>query len=582
MILDKIVILDEALINKIAAGEVIERPASIVKELIENSIDAGAKKIFIELKEAGKSLIKITDDGAGMSKNDARLSWQRHATSKIKNANDLFSIHTLGFRGEALASIAAVSSLAITTREDDSVSGSKITIRAGVLVSEEDAGCPKGTEIEVKDLFFNTPARKKYLMAMEAEMPYVTDIVTRYAMINPGIHFKLVHNGRELINYPSTRDWLSKINFIYGSRVSRELISVDSGVGNFHITGFISKPVLSKSTKDDQAIYVNKRFIKKNNTISSAINDAYHTLMMVNRYPVAIINIDVPAEKTDVNVHPQKSEIRIQHEKELYQAVFDSVKLSLGKNDIVPEVLKEETDRKLREFSPAAIADYIANEKEKKHIYPVEDTKQQLLVKEDDTAEFARLPEMKILGIVNKTYIIAETEGNLFLIDQHAAAERILYEKFSEQLKAKKVDIQEILTPELVEVTPKQFSLAVQNLDFLSGLGYKIEEFGNNTLLVRAIPVILGRQFDKLLFIDFIEELSEKNRPETLESFFHAKIARMSCRTAIKAGDDITLPQIKKYIQGLDDAKVYTCPHGRPIMIKWSFYELEKMFKRVV
>lgn len=525
VVLNKIIILDESLINKIAAGEVIERPASIVKELIENAIDAKTKHIFIDVKEGGKSYIKVSDNGQGMSKKDAELSWHRHSTSKIKTVDDLFAINSLGFRGEALGSIAAISELSIITKPENEVKGIKITVKAGKKISKEVIGCPQGTTIEVKNLFFNTPARKKYLKSMEVELRHIIDIVTRYALIHPEIHFKLYHHSKEILNAPFANEFIN-LSYVYGN-ISKEFLRIESQ-NKFIITGFISKPSISKSTKNDQSIYVNKRYIK-NSTISTAINDAYKTLMMVKRFPVVILNIEIPSKYTDVNVHPQKSEIRIQNEQHLYQEVFEAVRTTLQKNDLIPQTLSPGI-KKIVDFAPAS----------RKH-YTIE-PKQKLLVRESDGS---KLPGMNILGVVNKTYILAEIPGHLLLIDQHAAAERIIYEKFMEQLKNKKVNVQELLNQYILEVTPKQFNTAISNQEFLHELGYFFEEFGKNTLIVKKIPVVLGKQFDKNLFLDFVDELEKSKKPVTLDMFFHNKIASIACRTAIKAGDNITEPQIK-------------------------------------
>lgn len=559
-----IIILDEALINKIAAGEVIERPSSIVKELIENSIDAESTEIFIEAKEGGKSFLKINDNGAGMNKEDAKLSWHRHSTSKLKKADDLFSIHTLGFRGEALASMAAVSDLTIISKQEQDLSGIKINVLGGKEISVEKIGCKKGTAIIIKNLFFNTPARKKYLKSIEIELKFIIDIITRYALLYPEIHFKFIHNDNLVLNYPSVRDELANISFIYGKEIAKNLIEV-SYENKFRISGYISKPTLNKSTKSMQSIFVNNRYVKKNSIISSAIEDAYHASMMVNRHPIVILKIEIDPKDTDVNVHPQKAEIRIQNEKYLYQDVYDAIKNKLGQSDLIPDALEE---KKIHDFGF-----------EKSYL---DTTQQQLLIKENLVMQTEKLSGIKILGIIHKTYIIAEIPGNLILIDQHAAAERILYEKFSKQLKDKKVITQELLNPEVLEISSKQFITIKSNLEKLKALGYIVEDFGNNTVLVRTVPVVLGRQFNKHMFLDFVDEL-DKGKLDSLDKFFHDKIARMSCRTAIKAGDVIELPEIKKYVEEIFSNNFpSTCPHGRPIVIKWSFYELEKMFKRVV
>lgn len=560
-----IIILDESLVNKIAAGEVIERPASIVKELIENSLDAGATKIFIEITEAGKSKIKITDNGHGMSKEDVLLSYKQHATSKIKSIKDLFSIRTLGFRGEALSSIASVSETFISSKREEDLSGLKVLVVGGNLVEKKELGMPTGTVIEVNNLFFNTPARKKYLKNDDLELSHMTEIVTKYALINPQVHFKLSHENRLLLETLGNNDWDSTIMSLYGNESYKNLIHVDYKENGFRIKGFISKPSLTKPTKNEQSIYVNKRYIKKNQVISDAINNAYHTMVMVNRYPVAIMDIETSVEETDVNVHPQKAEIRVNNENALYEAVFNAVKSKLSNVDLIASI----QDIKLSDF----VSD-------KNYFVP---DSQGLLVKEERIAESKILNELKVLGIMNKTYIVGEMSGAMVLIDQHAAAERILYERFTDELKAEAVKTQKLLISELVHLSPKLFQTAKTFRPLLLELGYDTEDFGVSTIMVNTIPVVLGRQFNKTSFLDIIDDLDKNGEPRSLEEFFHKRFARMACRTAIKAGDEITMPQIKKYVQDLGDLNVpYTCPHGRPIIVKISFYEVEKMFKRVV
>jgi DNA mismatch repair protein MutL len=552
------------LINKIAAGEVIERPASIVKELIENSIDANASSIFIEAKEGGKSYLKISDNGKGMNKVDAKICWHRHSTSKIKNSTDLFSINTLGFRGEALASIASVSDMTIITKTESEISGIKINILGGKEILNETTAAKTGTNIEIKNLFFNTPARKKYLKTIETELNQITDIITRYALIYPKIHFKFKHENKEILNFPVFKDNLSNISSIYGKDIAKNLIKIDYS-NIFKIKGYVSKPSLSRSNRSMQSIYVNNRYIKKNTTISSAIEDAFHSSMMVNRHPITILSIDVDSNKTDVNVHPQKAEIRIQNEKDLYKDVYDAIRNSLENEDLIVKPLLEKK-----------VFDYNFDDGF------VDATKQKLLIKEENSIQTSKQPDMKILGIIKKTYIVAEIPGNIILIDQHAAAERILYENYTNELKNNEVITQELLDPAILELTPKQFLVCKNNIEKLGQLGFITEEFGTNTVIVRTIPIILGRQFDKSLFFDFLLEI-DKGKLNSLHLYYHERIARMSCRNAIKAGDTIELPQIKKYVQEIfSKGFPSTCPHGRPIVIKWSFYDLEKMFKRVV
>jgi DNA mismatch repair protein MutL len=460
--------------------------------------------------------------------------------------------------------MASVSDFSVITKTENSISGLKIDIKGGKMLSEEKIGCRKGTTIIIKDIFFNTPARKKYLKSIESELSAITDIITRYALIYPEIHFKFTHDSKIILEYPSVQDELSNISYIYGKEVSRNLIKIEHQ-NVFKITGYISKPSLTRSTKSMQSIYVNKRYVKKNSAISNAVQDAYHGSLMTNRYPIVILKIEIDAEKTDVNVHPQKAEIRIQDEKELYKDVYDAVKNALGKSDLIPNAL---TEKKINDFS---FEDSY-----------LDASQQKLLIKETAELKTKKLENIKILGIINKTYIIAEIPGNIILIDQHAAAERILYEEFTKQLKNKKIITQELLNPEVLELSSKQFLSVKSNIDKLKELGFSAEEFGPNSILIRTIPVLLGRHFDKDIFLDFADELNN-GKSKSLEDFFHEKIARMSCRKAIKAGDIIELSEIKRYVEKIfSDNFPSTCPHGRPIVIKWSFYELEKMFKRVV
>ncbi|MCM2325515.1 MAG: DNA mismatch repair endonuclease MutL [Candidatus Woesearchaeota archaeon] len=559
-----IIVLDESTVSKIAAGEVIERPASIVKELIENSIDAGSSQISIEADNGGIDRIKISDDGVGMSNEDVSLCWKKHTTSKLKDANDLFSIDTLGFRGEALFSISSVSEISITSRREEDRIGRRIIVQGGNLLLDEPFGCQKGTIIEIKNLFFNTPARKKYLKPKENELSHISDVVSKYALIHPEIRFRLISSGKTLIETLGNGQ-IEAISCVLGKDVAKNMVAIAYDLGKLNITGYITKPILTRATKNEQSIYVNKRYIK-NSVISNAINNAFHTRVMVGRYPIAILNIEIDPNEIDVNVHPQKTQIRIKNEKEVYDAVFSSVKDALCAVEHIPSA----ENVRLSDFSQAAEPKYDFSEN------------QQMLVKEESEVKSPNFAEMKILGIVNRTYIIAETAGGMLMIDQHAAAERILYERFTLQLREKDVKTQRLLSDEIIEITPKLFQLALKNRDLLKELGYETEEFGQNSLRVSTVPIVLGRQFDKTRFIDYLYDL-EKGKPESLEKFFHARVARMACRTAIKAGDDITLPEIKKYVQELMAMDIpYNCPHGRPIMVKISLYELEKMFKRIV
>jgi DNA mismatch repair protein MutL len=503
-----------------------------------------------------------------MNQHDAKICCERHATSKISDFQDLFNIKTLGFRGEALSSIAAVSILTLSTRKEEDIAGSRIAIEGGKFLGASEIGCPKGTTVEVKDLFYNTPARKKFLQNKENETEAIIEVAERYALAYPEVAFRLTEGSHTLLNAPATVDKLSRIANIFGQEFAKQLISFEEERKGMRISGFISKPSLTRASKDYQIFYFNRRLIKKNTAISEALQDAYKTLVMVGRNPVAIISIDIDASDIDVNVHPQKAEIRLNDEQLIYEFAHDSISKALSSISLVPEV-RLANDMQLTMFENQSKG------------YRTEDSEQQLLVKENASVKPNLLPEMRILGIINKTYIVAEMQGSLIFIDQHAAAERILYEEFMEDLRNRKVKVQKLIVPEIQSLSPKQHLAAIKNSEHLASLGYSIEDYGKDTVRINSIPVVLGRQFNKDLFIDFVEEMSGR-KIASLEDFFHKKIARMACRTAIKAGDDLTLPQIKDYVVRLLSKNIpYTCPHGRPILLRWSTYDLEKMFKRI-
>ena len=496
--MSKIKVLDDALISKIAAGEVIERPASVVKELVENSIDAGAKNITIELKEGGKSLIRVTDDGSGMDEEDATVAFDRHSTSKIESEKDLFDINSLGFRGEALASIASVSEVVMKTKVAKSIIGTRVEIK-GNEVTVSEVGTPKGTAIRVKSLFYNTPARKKYLKTIDNELAKVVDVVTRFALGYPDIFFKLIHNDREVLSSPATTNTRNNVANIYGKHIAKELLQVDFSTADIEVMGFISKPSTTKPNKSYQTIFVNNRFIS-NKTISDAIHDAYHSLLMKNRHPIAILNITIEPKKIDVNVHPTKREIRLSKEQEVYDAVFNAIRKTLRNEDLIPEVKPKDSTQEV------LIAKKEIGKKDDKPIKYKPKEKDQTLLKEEPTKVITKtLPDMAIVGQVQDSFIIADSEQGMFVIDQHAAEERVNYERFMNQLKDKKVGVQQLLNSIVVELSPKETKVVERNLEVLNKLGFKTQEFGKNTFVVRTFPTILAKQQDKELFMIPVE-----------------------------------------------------------------------------
>ncbi len=566
-------LLDQSLINKIAAGEVIERPASVVKELIENAIDADASQITVEVKEGGKSFIKVSDNGNGMGKEDLKISIERHSTSKIKDVNDLFNINTLGFRGEALASIGAVSQLSIISKTIDK-DAHQISVENGKIIEEKTVGAPQGTIVEVNNLFFNTPARKKYLKTIQQELSHITDIVTRYALINYKIFFKLIHNGNVLINSAATDSLLNNIVEIYGKDVAKDLIEIDYKVKNMHVKGYVAKPSTTRSDKNHISVYVNGRYIY-NKTITNALMDAFHTLLNVNRYPVAVINIEIDAGLIDVNVHPTKKEIRLSIENQIYENVFTAIRNTLTKAELIPDIREEEMTQKVLVETITAV------QKQKPKANFVKQESQVTLQTTDSIIDDEKLP-IRILGIVHNCYIIGEDKEGFVVIDQHAAHERVLYEKFMMQLFDKNVKTQQLISPIHVELSPSDSLVLKGNLEIVKKLGFNVEEFGNNSFIIRTVPIVMSRQQDKNVLLDVIDEL-HSTKVKTFDEVKEKIITRMACRAAVKQGDEIGLAEVKNIIKQLYKCNIaFTCPHGRPVIVRMTISELEKKFRRRV
>ena len=593
--------LDNNLINQIAAGEVIERPASVVKELLENSLDAHSTKITVEIKESGFTLIKITDNGNGMGKEDAKLCIERHATSKIKNADDLFKINTLGFRGEALASIASVSNLTLTTKQKEAREAYQISVEAGRIYNEKELGHPDGTKIEIKDLFFNVPARKKFLKNLRIEFQHIVDVVSRYALIHPHVFFKLVHNSKDIFVAPTTSDWQGSIMNIYGKDIAKQLLPVNFSDGDYEIMGFVSKPELTRADKGHQSIYVNKRYIK-NPIISSAIYGAYGTLLFNHRHPIVILNINVNPALIDVNVHPTKREIRIDKEEEMKEAVLFAVKEALDKDILIPK----DTDVQKRIFIDDIKFDRARFKKKEYRVEPstqgelpefakeeintsqenpsTDDSKirpdftnyqSAYIRKQEELSKEIPKEELRILGQVHNCYIVAEDHDGILLIDQHAAEERVNYEKFMDMYSGKKLDTQNLLDPIHFELNPKDAIFLENNITKFKNIGFDLDNFGHNSFILRTLPIMLGKLQNKQAILDLIDDI------KSLRTVEEESIIQKACKASIKQGDQLTHSQMKQLVEKLKQAKVpYTCPHGRPTMIQMTKHELERKFKR--
>jgi DNA mismatch repair protein MutL len=588
--MSQIIELDKNLINKIAAGEVIERPASVVKELIENSMDSGATSITIEVVEGGKTLIKITDNGSGIKAEELPIAIKRHATSKIKTAEDLFNISTLGFRGEALASIASISYMKITSKTKLAKTAHTIEIEDSRILSDKPSAFNNGTEIEVHNLFFNVPARKKHQKSITSEFKHVLDIITRYILINPKIHFKLIHNGSLVINSPSTTDSLANVASVYGRSITKNLVPITFSFFDIEIMGFISKPELTRADRTYQSIYVNKRYIK-NSTIQRAVYDGYADLLFHGRHPLFILDISINPKLIDVNVHPQKSAIRIEKEQELYNAMKNAVVSALMEHELIPKA----GDLKVKDVETKLVITDKNDFGKQQSTLDIVQTNTVNNVNADKTnnlnssltddiveKETTKALNIKLIGKLHNTYVIAQDKEGMLLVDQHAAHERVLFEKFMNQYKNEDIKVQELISPIVIEANPHEFITINDNLELFNELGIKIEEFGKNSFIIRALPSILQKQQTPSIINDIIDELNndELNKVSQIKQ---ERIAMAACKSAVKAHDVLEFPQLYRLLDDLFKCKnPNTCPHGRPTIISIPLYELEKKFKRKV
>jgi len=592
----RIYMLDETTINKIAAGEVIERPASIVKELMENSIDAGATAISIEIQEGGKTYINVSDNGCGILKEDAEQVFFRHATSKIKSSEDIQGIHTLGFRGEAMASIAAVSEVELSTKSEEDNSGSHVIVKGGKLVQNTSLGYPTGTSVTVRNLFFNTPARLKFLKSDISEQGAIVGIVEKLALTNTGISVKLTVNNKVVLHTPGNGDLLSVILCIYGKNVSKAMLPLEYSNDVLNIEGYIGKPEIAKGNSTYMTFSINKRYIKSR-IMNEAMKQAYKTLLMNNRYPFSVINIDIKSDMIDVNVHPTKQEIKFSDERAIFNTLYTAVKNCLNNNKLIFESFDEKDDSfetptsAYQNMVPQSVTifegkadnythkdqyDQLSFESENKK-HEIENTFRQFSDKDIDT----KVMSINLIGQLFGTYILGQSEETFYIIDQHAAHERIMFEHIKEKYNTKDISMQELLLPIVIELSPAEKALYNENSQTFANLGFEIEWFGENTLAIRAIPILMGEPCNGEFFSNILDSLKESTG--STASPIEKIIISMSCKNAVKAGDRITLEEIRELIERLmKTSQPYTCPHGRPTIITMSKYELEKKFKRII
>ncbi len=569
----KINILDEATVNKIAAGEVIERPASVVKELIENSLDAGATDIKIEVERGGKKLIRVTDNGCGMDREDAALSFVKHSTSKIHRIEDIENVLTMGFRGEALSSICAVAKVELVTKSKEGLAGTKAVIHGGKLNGITDTGAPDGTSITVEELFFNTPARKKYMRSDSTELAHIVDIVTKNALGHNNVSFTMLHNKNVLIRSPASK-LLETIIHIYGQEVAREMLSVNFSSRFATITGVISKPAITRGTMDAQSFYINSRNVTSR-ALSFALRKGYGTLLPQGRFPIAVLKISVDTAEVDVNVHPTKSQVRLSHEWEIAQALTMAVNDALANKELAPQVKTTQSLLYEKIESPAII-----REEGSRFRTPVKDTQKRLRRTEPGIGEIvnAEKPHVKILGQVDALYVVAETKDGLMIIDQHAAHERILFEQVRD---SKRTDSQELIIPINLDLDPKEKVLMKECKPYLEEFGFQISEFGPDSFAIAAIPRVLGKLEDPGLVHDIIIDILSEGKIKDETGIFDRVTKSIACRGAIKAGADCTNEQMERLIEQLFMTEnPYTCPHGRPTMVSFNREALDKLFKR--
>lgn len=632
-------ILDDLTINKIAAGEVVERPSSVVKELIENSIDANAKKILVEIENGGKDYIKVSDDGSGILDDDLEIAFKRHTTSKIKDIDDIEKLYSNGFRGEALSSISSVSKVKVSTNTSDSKLGKSMVMEGGKIVDTSNIGKKKGTSIEVSDLFFNIPARKKFLKSNTTETSQISDIISRLAIANNDISFRYISNKKTVIDTVGDGNMLNAISSVYGKSISESLIPINFKNNIIEIQGYISKTNLFQSNRKKENIFINKRYIKLSN-LYYIIENIYNDLIPIGKYPVFFINIDINPKNIDPNVHPSKLEVKISEDidiasyisdilrKEIFKnsrnlipnenfgikSYFDTDKtkfsykeFDINNNDESEEIIspesKESNISKNEEYNHNVIYNN-PNIKEKdfldeKNISKVKESSIEYKFKEDisekknisskqqhifDSSEIIDYTKLIVNGVLFNTYIITTFNESIFLIDQHAAHERVMYEKIRNtlDLNNKKFLKQELLVAEIREFSSFEHEIILKNKDLFSDLGFEIDDFGFNRVAIRTLPIIFNRVYDLEFFEEILSYFVEEKKLDLDKTFEH-KIATMACKSAVKGNWVLNEDEINILLLELQNCEnKYTCPHGRPIFTEITRYNIEKMFKRVM
>jgi len=592
--MSKIQVMDDDLANKIAAGEVVERCLNVVKELVENSIDAKSTRIRVSLKDSGILEITVADDGVGMDEDDALLAFSRHATSKLKSLNDLFHIASLGFRGEALPSIASVSKVELRTSVNDI--GTYLYLEGGILIKKERYPLEKGTTITVKNLFYNTPVRLKYLRSLSTELSLIIDYMNKMALSYPDIKFILENNDKELLNTTGDGNLLKVIYAVYGIDVAKKMIEINGENDDYVINGYVSYPEVAKTSRNVMTTLVNGRVIK-NQALNRAILDTYHTYIPKDKFPIIVLNIEVDPILVDINIHPQKMDIKFSKLDELLTLVTSLIEAKLKEILLIPHatVRTRETIYEVEDALPLEKPTSIFDEDDftplEKQIEEVsfdfsneKESKEEIKSEETPANEeiVYRIKQMHPIGIIHKTFIVAENEAGMYLIDQHAAAERINYEKFMKELSREDKHTTDLLVPIKIEYPKDEFLKIKEYLDVLKDIGVYLEEFGDHTFLVRRHPTFIYKGREKDSIEKIITILLDKGT-FSKEKFIEKTATTLACRLSIKANDYISLDEAAYLLDTLRTCEnPFTCPHGRPTIITYSNYELERLFKRVM
>ena len=643
----KIQLLDQKTIDNIAAGEVIERPASVVKELVENAVDAKANAVTVEIKDGGMTLIRVTDNGIGIPKDQVKTAFLRHATSKIRSVEDLLSVSSLGFRGEALSSISAVAQVELVTKTAESFSGVSYKIYGGEEEAFDDIGAPDGTTFLVKNLFYNTPARRKFLKSATTEAGYVEQMMVHIALSHPEISFKFIHNNKNKIYTSGNGKVKDIIYHIYGRDVAGALIPLEAQNEDVKVTGFVAKPYVSRGNRNYESYFINGRYIKSS-IIYKAIEEGYRTFTMKHRYPFVCLDFKIDQELLDVNVHPTKMEIRFRNGREIYELEVDAVRAALLQKDLVQDVLREtpkkkelpktkevkkpepfEVNRRKEEVQKVdqqgqGVQQQVEKQRQavqqqiEKPSHPVKKTltasesskntkkptyaglnyntqkkefpqyktdelsSNQMTLREDPVFSVQARPDRKILGQLFKTYWLIEYEDQLFIMDQHAAHEKVNYERLMKNFKEKEIYSQRLEPPMVVTVSMTEAEALTRYKDAFAGLGFTIESFGGNEYCIREVPANLYGIGERDLFMELLDAVSQENGTLDTE-VIASKIATMACKMSIKGNQRVSLMEVEHLLDELMKLEnPYQCPHGRPTIIKMSKYEIDKKFKRIV